>query len=344
MSSTPTLLIELLHAVFKEAWTSCALNSERKSLYLAFQASSVSLAKIAATAAVCYPYLCTTLTTTHALDSGLLALASNNIAAIDKILANSPSHTDQPLITARHIRIDVATLMHFSGMASDLYISRWDASWDAFIRQHARVIHACPSLTLCGINSPLHYNLLSHIIRTLAAALSSLTHLRLDIPYRSNVRLSYGQANLRGVSLPNLAFLRIHMPFPCICASTHPATVHEREGCFPTELWAALPNLEHIQIDVPGMLKDLDLPWTVHRSTLAAAPVHLPGREPASTIVGYNLVSTLRQRMLREPTTEGVKRVLTVEIVSDTEEVFGYDAAAAASARFGFKIKKIVHR
>ncbi|KAI8969874.1 hypothetical protein BD414DRAFT_525684 [Trametes punicea] len=100
--------------------------------------------------------------------------------------------------------------------------------------------------------------------------------------------------------LPNdyvrgVTYLRIHEYPRCICHNYHYSDGHKHDPeCFSYHLPKLFPDLKHLHLDTPYILKCLDIPPSVTKLTLEAPPLHyLPSLGHFSSLMGWNIVSAL---------------------------------------------------
>lgn len=130
---------------------------------------------------------------------------------------------------------------------------------------------------------------------------------------------------MRGVT-----YLRIHEYPRCVCHNYHYASGHTHDvECFSYHLPSLFPDLTHIHLDTPYILKCLSTPPSVTRLTLEAPPIHyLATIGHFSSLMGWNIVSALALGLFRREDPDAPRKKIVVN--AGTKEPTGWTQALAA--------------
>ncbi|CDO78117.1 hypothetical protein BN946_scf184684.g1 [Trametes cinnabarina] len=127
-----------------------------------------------------------------------------------------------------------------------------------------------------------------------------------------------------------VTYLRIHEYPRCICHSNRHVAGHKHDGdCLSYHLPTLFPNLKHLHLDTPYILKCLAIPPSVTQLTLEAPQIHhLPSRGHFSSLMGWNIVSALSLGLFKRDSPDAPRKKIVVN--SGPDEPAGWARALAA--------------
>ncbi|KAI0353776.1 hypothetical protein OH77DRAFT_593784 [Trametes cingulata] len=130
---------------------------------------------------------------------------------------------------------------------------------------------------------------------------------------------------VRGVT-----YLRVHEYPRCICHNYHYSSGHTHDHeCFSYHLPTLFPDLKHLHLDTPYILKCLSTPPSVTQLTLEAPPIHyLPSLGYFSSLMGWNIVSALSLGLFRRDDPDAPRKKIVVN--AGNKEPAGWRQALAA--------------
>ncbi|KAI0636122.1 hypothetical protein C8Q77DRAFT_1155827 [Trametes polyzona] len=130
---------------------------------------------------------------------------------------------------------------------------------------------------------------------------------------------------MRGVT-----YLRVHEYPRCVCHNYHYQSGHKHDQeCFSYYLPTLFPNLKHIHLDTPYILKCLCTPASVTQLTLEAPPIHyLASLGHFSSLMGWNIVSALSLGLFRRDSPDAPRKKIVVN--AGIKEPAGWRQALAA--------------
>ncbi|KAI0823184.1 hypothetical protein BC628DRAFT_591773 [Trametes gibbosa] len=130
---------------------------------------------------------------------------------------------------------------------------------------------------------------------------------------------------MRGVT-----YLRVHEYPRCVCHNYNYTSGHTHDHeCFSYYLPTLFPDLKHIHLDTPYILKCLSTPKSVTRLTLEAPPIHyLSTIGYFSSLMGWNIVSALSLGLFRRDSPDAPRKKIVVN--AGAKEPAGWRQAIAA--------------
>jgi len=286
------LPFELGEAIVEEAWLGCADSNSRWSLYRALRSVNRMWCDIAVI--VCLRHVI--------LECRMDVLWYRKIT--EKHRAPLLPGQSQSRYSANawdgpsHLRFVMA-----EDFRKDLFVD-WS---DYFTGLHS-LVPRCLSAQILIIEGGLHPN---HdkwtALFKFLSKLGSLESLRLIWP-RPIVPTLYN------AYFPNIAITSVKRLFlsrsPHRCGCIGP----ERQWCLSRNLFAQFPDVVHLHLESPCFLKGLcPHPPSLEVVTLEAPPTQsITGREPFSSIMGYNVAAALNNGFLRQPETTLPQRRIVV--------------------------------
>ncbi|KAH9846415.1 hypothetical protein C2E23DRAFT_852942 [Lenzites betulinus] len=127
-----------------------------------------------------------------------------------------------------------------------------------------------------------------------------------------------------------VTYLRIHEYPRCVCHNYNYTSGHSHDHeCFSYYLPTLFPDLEHIHLDTPYILKCLSTPKGVTCLTLEAPPIHyLSSIGYFSSLMGWNIVSALSLGLFRRDDPDAPRKKIVVN--AGAKEPAGWRQALAA--------------
>ncbi|KAI0712648.1 hypothetical protein C8Q76DRAFT_622321 [Earliella scabrosa] len=193
---------------------------------------------------------------------------------------------------------------------------------------------------------------------------------RFSVPYRPlfeflaqyqttrDIRLAWTYTHIKRYILPTIrvegvTYLRLHLYPRCVCHNlrTLPAngpgvapliifpvpTPAHQPDCFSYRLPTLFPDLRHLHIDTPYILKSLKTLPALELLTIEAPPMHyLPELGQFSSVMEWNIVSAVSAGLMRS--SEGEPRKKIAVNAGPTEPV-GWKQAVAACDKHGVELE-----
>ncbi|KAI0667852.1 hypothetical protein C8Q78DRAFT_292243 [Trametes maxima] len=127
-----------------------------------------------------------------------------------------------------------------------------------------------------------------------------------------------------------VTYLRVHEYPRCVCHNYHYAGGHKHDHeCFSYYLPMLFPDLQHLHLDTPYILKCLSTPRSVTLLTLEAPPIYyLPSLGHFSSLMGWNIVSALALGLFRRDEPDAPRKKIVVN--AGAQEPAGWRQAVAA--------------
>ncbi|KAI0654628.1 hypothetical protein C8Q70DRAFT_925263 [Cubamyces menziesii] len=139
---------------------------------------------------------------------------------------------------------------------------------------------------------------------------------------------------VRGVT-----YLRVHEYPRCVCHNYSRSSSHKHDSdCFSYHLPMLFPNLEHLHLDSPYILKCLETPPTLTKLTLEAPPIHyLPSLGHFSSLMGWNIVSALACGLFKRDDRDFPRKKIVVN--TGPTDPTGWRQALAACQEHGVELE-----
>lgn len=318
-----------------------------------------------------------------ATDCQLLPLAQSHAGAVDPTPISSPGCSSpywRSLLSRAHVDLDLTVLVadaddcfgEGTPSVSCLSLPSPRSSYDIY-RQNLRAradrwsayLHELRTVLLAGADCPVKslktysaYRLQPTYaiwpLRLFATLFPALESLYLEHGYERGGLSCDLPLPPPGGELRSLRYLRL--AYHPVCNHSCPARETEdcaahHEMCPVRSLGVRIvPNLRHLHLESPVLLKILDLPRTLETLTLDAPFMARYVRDEKtgektsvvhySTLVGYNLPSALRRGLLRHAGDSYVRR--QVVVCAGEDDPHGFLSAKNTCEEYGIELRKDV--
>ncbi|RDX53915.1 hypothetical protein OH76DRAFT_1399084 [Lentinus brumalis] len=317
--TSPSLPSELIQMAIAELWSQVGTTDERCDLYDTLRAAHPLLHELLVAVAVRHP--CFTFSASRR-DIKLYRMIFDQAASF----AGATAGTEENATTVPqgvHVLLDITPLVDLYGTTRTSY-----PHWEEYVSVLKDVVTPeCSSFTFLGTR-PVR----QHITRLALSSLlsySSLTHLYLNYDHQGHACVSYKTVS----PIPSVRFLRLKQYMTCNC---------DKPNCLRRVFLHVFPNIGHLHLEQPTILKLLDPPHSLHTATLEAPLLQpIPGLAPSSSLVGYNITAALRRGFLQwRPRRARAVSPPTIVVYTSFAEPIGFEQARAACAEHGVALRR----
>ncbi|KAI0816966.1 hypothetical protein BC628DRAFT_1097412 [Trametes gibbosa] len=190
---------------------------------------------------------------------------------------------------------------------------------------------------------------LSRIVLGFIASLPSVTHLDFDTTFepsdtrgrpRDEILFPWERIPSPLPLLPKVRYLRFKEYPNCTCQKLDLGFGHAESYCFAYQLTSAFPNVVHLHIDTPVILKHVKPPPRMHTLTLEVPRAGHANPTSPGSIIEYNLAAALNRGLLEAPVAGGRQRKVVFNM--STGDPAGWKHVVAACRQHGVTLVRHV--